>query len=231
MCSAVAYVLAPMRLATVRARLTSIGGAVRIDGALTRGRQLKTDATVVCVATGALALTLLMSAVKVVPDYERVVVHRRGRGAQARGPGLILVIPVLDSPRTVDLRTTVLEVPVQRGRTRDGVTVDASLMVVYRVVDPEQAAAQVVGYRSVIMLIAQMFLARMVAEFDLRFWLTERDVTLAILEHGIRRHSMQHGFEVTAVRLLDVRTALRDDDLQYPEFGNERRRADRPLIA
>jgi regulator of protease activity HflC (stomatin/prohibitin superfamily) len=172
-----------------------------------------------------------MCAVKVVPDYERVVVYRRGRSAQTRGPGPVLVIPVLDSRRTVDLRTTVLEVPVQRGRTHDGVTVDASLMVVYHVVDPEPAAALVSGHRSGILLIAQMILARMVAEFDLRLWLTERDVILAALEHGIRRHSMHHGLKVTAVRLLDVRIPFRDDDVQYPEFGHDRRRADRPLIA
>jgi len=189
------------------------------------------DATAVSVAVGALALMLLMFAVKVVPDYERVVVYRRGRGAQARGPGPVLIIPVLDSPRTVDLRTTVLEVPLQRGRTRDGVTVDASLMVVYHVVDPEQAAALVSGHRSGMLLIAQMILARMVAEFDLRFWLTERDVILAALEHGIRRHSMHHGLKVTAVRLLDVRTPLSDNGMQYPEFGHDRRRVDRPLIA
>ena len=119
-----------------------------------------TDATVVSVAFGALALVVVMFVVRVVPDYERVVVYRRGRSAPARGPGPILVIPLLDSPRTVDLRTTVLEVPLQRGRTRDGVTVEASLMVVYHVVDPEQAAALVSGYRSGILLIAQMILSR-----------------------------------------------------------------------
>jgi|SRR4051794_32770204 len=93
--------------------------------------------TVVSIAIGALALILMLSAVKVVPDYERVVVYRRGRRGHVRGPGLVRVIPVLDSSRTVDMRTAV---PSQRGRTRDGVVLEASIFVMYHVVDLEQAA-------------------------------------------------------------------------------------------
>src|SRR3954454_19211366 len=96
--------------------------------------------TVVSIAIGALALILMLSAVKVVPDYERVVVYRRGRRGHVRGPGLVRVIPVLDSSRTVDMRTAVLEVPSQRGRTRDGFVLEASIFVMYHVVDLEQAA-------------------------------------------------------------------------------------------
>jgi len=90
---------------------------------------------------------------------------------------------------------------------------------VYHVVDPEQAAAQVAGYRSVILVIAQMIWARMIAEFDLHFWLTERDVIVAALEHNMRRQSLQHGLEVNSVRLLDVRTPVLIDEMRQLEFG------------
>jgi regulator of protease activity HflC (stomatin/prohibitin superfamily) len=159
---------------------------------------------VIPVAIGAVALTVVLCAVRIVPLYQRAVVLRHGRVVAVRGPGPIVVIPGLESRRTVDLRVDVMEVQPQRGQTSDRVDVEVGAMLQYRVVDPEQAAALVSDRRSVMLLLAQMMLGKAIAEFDARCWRDEQDTIVACLEHGIRSQSELYGIAVTQFRLLSV---------------------------
>src|SRR5438132_12351421 len=102
-----------------------------------------------------LALVLLASAVKVVPEYERGVVFRLGRLMGAKGPGLFWIVPLLDRMVKVDLRPAKLDVPLVDASTQDHATVKLDAVVHYRVRDPSAAVVRVEDYRRAMLLIAQ----------------------------------------------------------------------------
>ena len=99
------------------------------------------------IVIAALVLLFLSSAIKVVREYERGVIFRLGRLVGARGPGLFLIIPLVDKMVKVDLRTITLDVPPQEVITRDNVPVNVNAVIYFRVVDPERAVIQVENYR------------------------------------------------------------------------------------
>jgi len=89
---------------------------------------------------------ILLSAIKIMAEYERIVVFRLGRLIGIKGPGLVLVIPILDRVIKLDLRTRVIDVPKQRIITRDNVTVDVDAVVYFRITDPQKAVVEVQRY-------------------------------------------------------------------------------------
>src|SRR5680860_416423 len=100
-------------------------------------------------------LVLLISAVKVVQEYERGVVFRLGRLVGARGPGLILLIPFVERMQKVDLRTVTMDIPAQEVITQDNVTVRVNAVAYFRVVDPNTAIVNIADYIRATSQIAQ----------------------------------------------------------------------------
>ena len=94
-------------------------------------------------AVAVLFVSIASAAVKVVQEYERGVIFRLGRLVGARGPGLFLIIPLVDRMVKVDLRTVTLDIPSQEAITRDNVTVRVNAVAYFRVVDPEAAVVRV----------------------------------------------------------------------------------------
>src|SRR4029078_12775116 len=92
------------------------------------------------------AIIILLSAIKIVQEYERGVVFRLGRLAGVRGPGLILLIPFVERMMKIDLRTITMDWPAQEVITRDNVTVRVNAVVYFRVFDPEKAVINVTDY-------------------------------------------------------------------------------------
>src|SRR4051812_1425509 len=95
------------------------------------------------------------AAIKVVQEYERGVIFRLGRLMGARGPGLFLLIPLVEKMRKIDLRIITLDVPSQEAITRDNVTVKVNAVVYFRVVNPEDAVVKVLDFARATSLIAQ----------------------------------------------------------------------------
>ena len=100
-------------------------------------------------------LIILASAIKIVKEYERAVIFRLGRVVGARGPGLFFIIPIFEKAVIVDLRTRVLDVPVQETITKDNVPVRVNAVVYFRVIDPVKAVTQVSNYIMATSQIAQ----------------------------------------------------------------------------
>jgi len=90
-----------------------------------------------------LLLVLATSAIKIVPEYQRAVVFRLGRLIGAKGPGLIVVIPLIDRILKVDLRVVTLDVPVQEVITKDNVPIKVNAVVYFRVMDPSRSVVEV----------------------------------------------------------------------------------------
>ncbi len=105
-------------------------------------------------------LVILSQAIKIVREYERVVIFRLGRFSGVKGPGIFFIIPIIDRVMQLDLRVVTIDVAKQVVITRDNVSVDVDAVIYYRVVDPSRAVIQVENYRLATSLLAQTTSAR-----------------------------------------------------------------------
>jgi regulator of protease activity HflC (stomatin/prohibitin superfamily) len=120
-------------------------------------------------------LLLLFSAIKILREYERGVVFQLGRFWKVKGPGLILLIPVVQQMVRVDLRTIVMDVPTQDVISRDNVSVKVNAVVYFRVVDPQKAIINVEHYYEATSQLAQTTLRSVLGKHELDEMLAERD--------------------------------------------------------
>src|SRR4029079_357980 len=135
-----------------------------------------------------LVVALLGYSFRTLREYERGVVFLLGRLWRIKGPGLIVVVPVLQQIVKVDLRTRVLDVPTQDVITRDNVSVRVDAVVYYRVIDPQRAILQVENYNLATSMLSQTTLRSIVGQHDLDQLLAERDKLTPELR---RRHDAQ----------------------------------------
>ncbi len=153
---------------------------------------------------GLVLLLFLLSAIRIVKEYERGVIFRLGRLVGARGPGLFFIIPILESINVVDLRTVTYDVPSQEVVTKDNVTVRVNAVVYYRVVDPTKAVTEVYDYKFATAQIAQTTLRSIIGQAELDEVLSEREKLNIELQRIIDEATNPWGIKVTAVEIKDV---------------------------
>ena len=122
-----------------------------------------------------LAIVLLVTSIRILREYERGVVFQLGRFWSVKGPGLIIVVPVLQQMVRVDLRTVVHDVPKQDIITRDNVSVKVNAVLYFRVVDPERAIIQVANFFEATSQLAQTTLRSVLGKHELDALLAERE--------------------------------------------------------
>ena len=147
---------------------------------------------------------LLASAIKIMSEYQRIVVFRLGRFVGVKGPGLVFIIPIIDSYIKLDLRTRVIDVPKQRVITEDNVTVDVDAVVYFRIVDPEKAVIEVQRYDIATGLQAQTTLRDVLGRQDLDELLSNREELNKSLQEIIDSATDPWGIKVSAVTIRDV---------------------------
>ncbi|ACB85315.1 slipin family protein [Natranaerobius thermophilus] len=154
---------------------------------------------------GALLVIILLSmAIQIINEYERGVTFRLGRLIGTKGPGLIVIIPIIDRLVRVTLRTVVYDVPVQEVITRDNVTCKVNAVLYYRVVAPEKAVVNVQRYHEATIQLAQTTLRSVVGEADLDELLSEREKLNQKLQKIIDEATDPWGIKVTTVEIKDV---------------------------
>ncbi|MBI4757469.1 MAG: slipin family protein [Chloroflexi bacterium] len=151
-----------------------------------------------------LVLMLAGAAIKVVQEYERGVIFRLGRLIGARGPGLFLIIPIIDRMVKVDLRTVTMDVPSQEVISRDNVTIKVNAVVYFRVVNPEEAVVKVLDYIRATSLIAQTTLRNVLGQSELDELLSQRDKINQTLQVIIDQQTEPWGVKVSVVEVRDV---------------------------
>jgi regulator of protease activity HflC (stomatin/prohibitin superfamily) len=155
-----------------------------------------------------LALVFLSSGVRVLREYERGVIFRLGRISRAliggTGPGLIMLIPVVDKMVKVSLRTVTMDVPAQDVITRDNVTVKVNAIIYFRVIDPQRAILQVEDYLFATSQIAQTTLRSVLGQGQLDDLLAKRDEINAGLQRIIDQQTEPWGVKVSAVEVKNV---------------------------
>lgn len=174
---------------------------------------------------GILAVIFLLSALKIIPEYERAVVFRLGRVIGSKGPGIIIVIPLIDRIVRVSLRTVTLDVPTQDIITKDNVSVQVDAVVYFRVVDPVKAIVEVEDYLYATSQIAQTTLRSVCGEAELDELLSQRDKINLKLQEIIDRQTDPWGVKVVAVELkkIDLPDDLRKAIARQAEAERERR--------
>jgi regulator of protease activity HflC (stomatin/prohibitin superfamily) len=164
-----------------------------------------TAAVVIIVIVAVLLLLFLFAAVKVAREYERGVVFRLGRLLHPpKGPGLFILIPVIDRMVKVDLRTITLTIPPQEVITKDNVPVRVNAVAYFRIVNPEDAIVQVENFMVATSQIAQTTLRSVLGQHVLDELLSEREKINAILQEIIDEATAPWGIKVSIVEVKDV---------------------------
>jgi regulator of protease activity HflC (stomatin/prohibitin superfamily) len=151
-----------------------------------------------------LGVILLAASVRVLREYERGVIFRLGRLIAQKGPGLIILIPIIDRMVRVDLRTVTLNIPPQEVITRDNVPASVNAVCYFRVINPNDAIVQVENYLMATSQIAQTTLRAVLGRAELDTLLSERDRLNDELQRIIDEQTEPWGIKVTTVEIKDV---------------------------
>lgn len=150
------------------------------------------------------AIMVALSAIKIVPEYERGVVFRLGRLIDSRGPGLFLLIPIVERMVRVDIRVITMDVPPQEVITLDNVTIKVNAVLYFMVVDPQYSVVKVVDFVRATMQIAQTTLRSVVGQVELDELLARREAINERLQKIIDDQTEPWGVKVTIVEVKDV---------------------------
>jgi len=161
---------------------------------------------VYCLIGGVLILLVvfLAAAIKIVPEYRRIVVFRLGRCIGAKGPGLILLIPFVDRPITVDLREQVREIPAQQSITQDNAPLSIDFLWYYKVFDPVQSVLQVQNFELAAQGIATTTLRSVIGGILLDGVLSEREKINTALRARLDEVTERWGVKVTNVEIREI---------------------------
>src|SRR5256884_6660251 len=151
-----------------------------------------------------LASIVVPQAIRILREYERGVIFRLGKLLGAKGPGLIILIPIVDRMVKMDLRVVTIDVSKQEVMTRDTVPATLDAVVYFRVVDPAAAVVKVENFWKATSLIAQTTLRSVVGQADLDDLLSQRDIINQKLQEIIDKQTEPWGVKVTAVEVKDV---------------------------
>lgn len=160
--------------------------------------------TIALIVAGVLVLALAVAAIRIVREYQRVVVFRLGRLRGARGPGLVLIIPLIETTRSVSLQVDTADIPTQELITKDNVTIRVEAAVFYRVVDPVKAVVAIRDYRHAILRIAQTTLRSTLGLHELDDLLANQRAINERLKDIIDAATEPWGVQVVGVETKDV---------------------------
>jgi regulator of protease activity HflC (stomatin/prohibitin superfamily) len=160
--------------------------------------------TAIAIPALILAAIVLPQALRILREYERGVIFRLGKLLAAKGPGLIVLIPVVDRMVKMDLRVVTIDVAKQEVMTRDNVPVTVDAVVYFRVVDPIAAVVKVENFWKATSLIAQTTLRSVLGQAELDELLAHRDKINQTLQEIIDRQTDPWGIKVTSVEVKDV---------------------------
>jgi regulator of protease activity HflC (stomatin/prohibitin superfamily) len=168
---------------------------------------------------------LIMSAIRVFREYERGVVFRLGRLAGTKGPGLVLIIPIIDKVVRVSLRTVAMDVPPQDIITKDNVSVKVNAVLYFRVIDPAKAIVEVEDYLFATSQLSQTTLRSILGQAELDELLSARDKINLELQTIIDHHTDPWGIKVSLVEVkhIDLPQEMQRAMAKQAEAERERR--------
>ena len=172
-----------------------------------------------------LIVFFLASAIRILREYERGVIFRLGRVIKTKGPGLIILIPVIDKMVKVSLRLVAMDVPPQDVITRDNVSVKVNAVIYFRVMDPTNATIEVENYLFATSQLAQTTLRSVCGQVELDELLAEREKINTQLQSILDKHTDPWGIKVTTVEVkhIDLPQEMQRAMAKQAEAERERR--------
>ena len=169
-------------------------------------------------------LSLLAASIKIIREYERVVQFRLGRLTGAKGPGIVIILPVINRLVKVDLRERYLEVPHQTAITKDNAPVDIDFLIYYKVVDASQSIVQVQNFTGASVGLATTTLRAVVGDIPLDELLSKREQINSILRTRLDEVTERWGIKVTNVEIREIRPPKDVQDAMVKQMTAERSR-------
>ncbi|MFZ0389253.1 MAG: slipin family protein [Calditrichia bacterium] len=172
-----------------------------------------------------LLLLFLASAIRVLREYERAVIFRLGRLVGSKGPGIIILIPLIDRMVKVSLRTVVMDVPPQDVITRDNVSIQVNAVIYFRVLNPQKSVVEVEDFLFATSQLSQTTLRSIVGQVELDELLAQRDKINKDLQQIIDMHSDPWGIKVSLVEIkhIDLPIEMKRAMARQAEAERERR--------
>jgi len=175
-------------------------------------------------AVGAIVVALFMTAIRIIPEYQRLVVFRLGRSVGEKGPGIVFLIPVVDSARKVDLREQVREIPHQTSITKDNAAISVDFIWYYKVLDAEASVIQVGNFESAAEGMATTTLRAVIGGIPLDDVLSERDHINDMLRTRLDEVTERWGVKVTNVEIREIIPPKEIQDAMNRQMAAERER-------
>ena len=169
-------------------------------------------------------LAIVAASIKIVKEYERVVVFRLGRLLGARGPGIVFIFPFVNRLTKIDLRERYLEVPHQTAITKDNAPVDIDFLIYYKVVDASQSVVQVQNFVGASVGLATTTLRAVVGDIGLDELLAKREQINSVLRTRLDEVTERWGIKVTNVEIREIRPPKAVQDAMVKQMTAERAR-------
>ena len=172
----------------------------------------------------AIVVVIVASNVRVVPEFQRLVVLRLGRVVRIAGPGLEILIPFIEKGIPVDLREQYIEVTKQTCITKDNAPVDIDFLIYFRVMDPKKSVVEVADFRGAAVGIATTTLRAVVGDIDLDQVLAKREYINEVLREKLDEVTARWGVKVTAVEIREILPPREVQDAMIKQMAAERNR-------
>jgi regulator of protease activity HflC (stomatin/prohibitin superfamily) len=167
---------------------------------------------------------ILSMAIKIVREYQRLVIFRLGRSIGQKGPGIVFLIPFIDRPVLVDLREQFLEIPHQTCITKDNAPIDVDFLVYWKVVNPEDSVIQVADFDGASQGIATTTLRAAIGDIDLDHVLARREKINLVLRTKLDEVTERWGVKVTSVEIREIIPPREVQDAMNRQLAAERNR-------
>jgi len=172
----------------------------------------------------AIVVVIVASNIRVVPEFQRLVVLRLGRVVRIAGPGLEILIPFIEKGIPVDLREQYIEVTKQTCITKDNAPVDIDFLIYFRVMDPKKSVVEVADFRGAAVGIATTTLRAVVGDIDLDQVLAKREYINEVLREKLDEVTARWGVKVTAVEIREILPPREVQDAMIKQMAAERNR-------
>ncbi|MEM4790179.1 MAG: SPFH domain-containing protein [Thermofilum sp.] len=171
-----------------------------------------------------IVLAIIANHIRVIPEYQRLVILRLGRVRRIAGPGLVVLVPLIDKGIVVDLREQYIEVTKQTCITKDNAPVDIDFLIYFRVMDPKKSVVEVLDFRGAAVGIATTTLRAVVGDIDLDQVLAKREYINEVLREKLDEVTARWGVKVTAVEIREIIPPRDVQEAMIKQMAAERNR-------
>lgn len=169
-------------------------------------------------------LYVLLSTIRILPEFQRLVVLRLGRYAGTRGPGLTIVIPIVEQARLVDLRERFLEIPRQTAISKDNTSIDIDFLIYYRIVNPKLSVLEVENVVAASLNIAATTLRAVIGDIELDDVLAKREQINDVLRVKLDEVTERWGVKITRVEIREIEPPAAIREAMNRQMASERER-------